>query len=90
MADTATITLAGDLTIAKAADLQQTFVNEVADAASVVLHAEAVERLDTAGLQLLLALHKQCQSRGGEMQVKDMQHSMQELIQLAGCGDILA
>ena len=54
MSDTATITLASDLTIAKAAEFQQQLISEVADAANVVLLAEVVERLDTTGLQLLV------------------------------------
>ena len=89
MSDTATITLASDLTIAKAAGLQQQLLAEVADAAHVVLQAEAVERLDTAGLQLLLALNEQCHVRGGQLRIRDMQHSVQKLIEAAGCGDIL-
>jgi len=90
MSDTATVTLASDLTIAKAAEFQQQLISEVADAANVVLLAEAVERLDTTGLQLLVALREQCQARNGKLQVQSMQHSVQELIQVAGCGDIFA
>ena len=47
MSDTATVILASDLTIAKAAEFQQQLVSEVAAAANVVLLAEAVERLGT-------------------------------------------
>ena len=90
MSNTATVTLASDLTIAKAAEFQQQLVAEVADAANVVLLAEAVERLDTTGLQLLVALKEQCQARNGKLQIQSMQHSVQELIQVAGCADIFA
>ena len=89
MTDSVIIKLPNDLNIAHVAGLKTQLLEQAGEANQIVLQAEAVDRLDTAGLQLLVAMHNSCEARGASMQLLDVPHAVQELIQLSGCSHIL-
>ena len=62
-ADVTTWTLGGDLTIYDVRDVHEIVLGDVPATQRLVIRAEAVEEIDTAGLQWLLAVHRWAKSQ---------------------------
>lgn len=59
------------------------------DATCVVIDLANVPYMSSAGLRLLLAAHKTMHGNGGELQIANVQASVQEVLEITGFSDIL-
>lgn len=83
------VTLGERLTIESAAELRERLQAVLGDGASLRIDAQAVERVDTAGLQVLASLHKTLQARGGSLQWEGFSDEMLDALELAGMKSLL-
>ena len=87
-----TIELPGDLGIAEAADLHAHLARELVgneDGTTITLDASAVRRVDTAGLQLVLAFGQECDARSIALEWKDVPAVMTEAARRIGLAQSL-
>lgn len=59
------------------------------DAKQVVLDLTDVPYMSSAGLRVLLTVHKTMLGRGGELQVANVQPAVKEVLDLTGFSDLL-
>ena len=64
---TSTIDCGNGLTVATAADMHQKLQEALHDSSTINLKADEVEKVDTAGLQLFVALAKEIERVGGKV-----------------------
>ena len=83
------VTLGERLTIESAAELRERLQAVLGDGASLRIDAHAVERVDTAGLQVLASLQKTLQARGGGLQWEGFSDEMLDALELAGMKSLL-
>jgi anti-anti-sigma regulatory factor len=76
--------LEGAVDIFFAADLRQAALTLVENGEDVVVCCERLERLDTATLQILLALKKELQQKGRSLQVAELPAEPARAVGLAG------
>ncbi|WP_339410725.1 STAS domain-containing protein [Pseudomonas sp. EA_35y_Pfl2_R5] len=82
--DTAAYSLSGSLTIYEARDAHQALLAAVAEPAPGVwtLDIQALEELDSAGVQLLLALDKHLRQYSAELQLLQPGPELRDLLDL--------
>lgn len=78
------IILEGAVDIFFAADLRQAALGLLGAGEDVAVCCEKLERLDTAALQILLALKKELEQNGKTLQVIDLPAGPARLVDLAG------
>ncbi len=83
-----TLILRGDLTIYQADPLHETAMALLQSEADVVVSCGEVVQLDTAILQILLALQRELQSRGKNFRLEGLSVGLRELLELAGVNDM--
>ena len=59
------------------------------DAKNVVIDLKDVPYMSSAGLRLLLTVHKTMIAKGGELQIANVQPSVKEVLDITGFSDIL-
>ena len=59
------------------------------DAKNVVIDLKDVPYMSSAGLRLLLTVHKTMLAKGGELQIANVQPSVREVLDITGFSDIL-
>lgn len=59
------------------------------DATCVVIDLANVPYMSSAGLRLLLSVHKTMLGNGGELQIANVQESVREVLDIIGFSDIL-
>ncbi len=59
------------------------------DAKDVVIDLKDVPYMSSAGLRLLLTVHKMMLAKGGELQIANVQPSVREVLDITGFSDIL-
>lgn len=74
--------LGADLTVCAVADLKATLLAQLQQASELVLDAHAVCEVDGAGIQLLLAAHKEAQQRGGRLQLHNPSAVLRDALRL--------
>lgn len=62
---------------------------KVGDATLVVLDLAGVPYMSSAGLRVLLTVHKTMLGKGGELQVANVQPAVKEVLDLTGFSDLL-
>lgn len=65
--DTTTVDCGDALTVANAANIHQKLQAALNDSSAINLKADKVEKVDTAGLQLFVALSKEAERVGGQI-----------------------
>lgn len=83
---TADFVLPAELTIYEAAALKPGLVAQVPVMRDRVLDASAVERVDLAGLQLLLLAQRECAAAGHALVLKRPSAALSEVLALLGLG----
>ena len=78
------IVLRGAIDIFFAADLRQAALTLLETGADIAVCCEKLERLDTAALQILLALKKELEQSGNNLQVIGLSSEPARLLDLAG------
>ena len=81
------LTLPSDLRIQHAASLQQRLLQALEGQGQLRLRAAAVERVDAAGLQLLLAARHEAERRGRHLVLEAPSASLADGLQQLGLGD---
>lgn len=66
-AENLTIDCGSNLTVATAADMHQKLQDALNGSSTINLKADEVEKVDTAGLQLFVALNKELDKSGGKL-----------------------
>lgn len=84
-----TLTLDGDLTIRDVAARREEWRTRVADATSITVDAAAVQRIDTAGLQLLVALRESARRRSVACEVSRPSQPLLDAVGTLGLGTAL-
>jgi len=84
-----TLVLRGDLTIYQADRLYESAMALLQHEADLVVSLREVVQLDTAVLQILLALQRELRSRGRNIRWEGLSAGLRELLELAGVNDTL-
>jgi anti-anti-sigma factor len=79
-----TIQLDAELTIAEVEVWNARLTDEAFSANEVMIDASALVRIDTAGLQLLWAFKRSCDSRNVTVVLFNVPKTLQELIRVSG------
>jgi anti-anti-sigma factor len=79
-----TIQLDAELTIAQVEVWNARLTDEAFSANEVMIDASALVRIDTAGLQLLWAFKRSCDSRNVTVVLFNVPKTLQELIRVSG------
>ena len=90
MADSVTVELPDNLTIANVEALHEQLDTYALASQDVVLNASSVERVDTAGLQTLYAFHQALKAHGANMSWADASSVLVEAAQCLGMKEHLA
>ena len=83
-----TIAITGRLDTTTAPQLEAEFKQNIAGVEKLVLDFAALEYLSSAGLRVLLAAQK-VMNKQGEMIVKNVNETINEIFEVTGCVDIL-
>ena len=82
------VSLPADVQIAVVESLQPTLLLAVASASDVHLNCAQVQRIDSAGLQLLLACAQAVHSQGKRMLLSNMTAPMRDCLRLLGADSL--
>lgn len=77
------------LTIANVADLHGKFTKALEESSTVELDAKAVEKVDTAGLQLLVALNTELEKCDGKLLWSSPSDTLVQSVATLGLGSVL-
>ena len=77
-----TFTLGADLTVCAAAELKAALLAQLQPSSELVLDAQGVCEVDGAGIQLLLAAHKEAQQRGGHLHLMNPSQVLRDALRL--------
>ena len=83
-----TVAMEGKLDTGTAPQAEKTLENDVAAAQELVLDMQDLKYLSSAGLRLILKLHKTMSKKGG-MTVKNVNDDIMEIFDVTGFADIL-
>ena len=83
-----TFMLEGKVDTSTAPELEKRIESEAADADSVVLDMENLKYISSAGLRILLSLHKKMAKKGG-LTLKNVNETIMEIFDFTGFADIL-
>ena len=86
--DKLTIAVSGRVDTVTAPELEAGL--KLGDAKFVVIDLANVPYMSSAGLRLLLTVHKTMLGRGGEFQVANVQSAVREVLDITGFSDILS
>lgn len=86
---TLTAVIEGRIDTNSAPETEEKIMNEIKDADNLVLDFAGVEYISSAGLRVLLLLHKTMQPKGG-MKVIHINETVQEVLDITGFADILS
>lgn len=86
--DKLTIAVSGRVDTVTAPELEAGL--KLGDAKCVVIDLANVPYMSSAGLRLLLTVHKTMLGRGGEFQVANVQSAVREVLDITGFSDILS
>ena len=86
--DKLTIAVSGRVDTVTAPELEAGL--KLGDAKCVVIDLANVPYMSSAGLRLLLTVHKTMLARGGEFQVANVQSAVREVLDITGFSDILS
>jgi anti-anti-sigma factor len=91
MADnTASISCGEALTIANAANLHEQLQKALAKNSTIELEASTVEKVDTAGLQVIVALSRELEKSGGNIVWKNPSEKVVHAVSTLGLNPFLA
>lgn len=84
--------LKGRLVVDEAVEIREGFLslaNEAAAGKPLVVHCTEVEEIDSAGVQLLLALRKSLKKKNIALEIADLDENLAAILKLAGIHKIL-
>lgn len=84
-----TIALEGRLDTTTAPDLEDEVKASTQGLTRLVLDLEKLEYMSSAGLRVLLSAHKAMTAQGGELIVRKVNETIQEVFEVTGFSDIL-
>lgn len=90
MGSAAAIELDAELTIAQVETWHQRLALDDLDPSGVMIDATKLDRVDAAGLQLLVAFRAACKIKGVSVAVFNVPKPIQELIRVAGLSQALS
>ncbi len=85
---TLTAVITGRIDTNSAPETEEKIMSEIKDADKLVLDIAHVDYISSAGLRVLLLLHKTMQPKGG-MKVIHINETVQEVLDITGFADIL-
>ncbi|MBR3363387.1 MAG: STAS domain-containing protein [Solobacterium sp.] len=85
---TLTAVITGRIDTNSAPETEEKIMSEIKDADKLVLDFAHVDYISSAGLRVLLLLHKTMQPKGG-MKVIHINETVQEVLDITGFADIL-
>ena len=85
---TMTLTLEGRLDTTTSPELEAVLVNELGDAAELILDFEHLEYISSAGLRVLLTAQKKMNTQG-TMIIRNVCETVREVFEITGFSDIL-
>lgn len=85
---TLTVAVTGRLDTNTAPELEEELMNSLSDIKALVLDFEGLEYISSAGLRILLSVHKQMAKLDG-MTVKNVNQTIQDILDITGFTDIL-
>lgn len=80
----ATLHLAGDLDIYGVAELRRQLLSALEDGQAIELDLGAIATIDSAGVQQLLALQRECAALGRPLHVTSLSAPVREVFELFG------
>ena len=86
--DKLTVAVSGRVDTVTAPELEAGL--KLGDAKCVVIDLANVPYMSSAGLRLLLTVHKTMLAKGGEFQVANVQSAVKEVLDITGFSDILS
>lgn len=84
------VELGGELTIFRSAELKELLLPIAERGGAVALDLSAVSDVDTAGIQLLLALKQSIEAGGGMVRLSAVSHAVSEALNLLGLEQVFA
>ena len=88
--DTVVVTIAGELDMATAPGLRDTFAALLASRPKrVVVDTAALSFVDSSGLAVLIAAERRTRDQGGELRLRNVTEATQRLLELAGVAGLL-
>lgn len=83
--NTLSIDAGAELNIVHAAELRQSWISLMeAEHDAIDIDASSVQEIDSAGLQLLLALHKGCLQQGKSLRLKAPSRAVRDVLEIFG------
>ncbi len=89
MSDVPAYALPAEMTIAFAAETREALLQAIGVGQSQFA-ADAIESIDSSGIQLLLALHRSLQTNGVSLALTQPSVPLMDALRLYGLGDVLA
>lgn len=83
------IEIAGDLTVHRAAELLPVLIDALRTGSMVCLDMSAAERIDTAGVQLLLVLRREAAAHGVNLRLAGLRPELREVVDFYGLQDVV-
>lgn len=83
------ITLSESIEISMIGELHQSLARALADERAVVIDADKVEHIDTAGIQVLLGFVREIRSSGGSLKWQGVSKALRNAAELTGLGQEL-
>jgi anti-sigma B factor antagonist len=84
------IRVTGEMTVYTATQIKQPLVDAIADGpANIQLDLAGVSEFDTAGVQLVLLVHREALARGRTVQLGAKSNIVREVLNLCGAGRLL-
>ena len=85
----ATMTLAGNLTVATAPSLESAFTSLPDDVTTIILDLAALDYVASAGLRVIVAQDKKARQKGGLVKLANPTDEVMEVLDVTGLVDIL-
>ncbi|MBQ8977724.1 MAG: STAS domain-containing protein [Succinivibrionaceae bacterium] len=86
------ISLSGRLDTLTSPQLNEVLTSKIADnddTSSLILDLKDMDYISSAGLRLLLQLHKNMESRNGTFTIRNVQAEVKDIFNITGLGSIL-
>ena len=84
-----TVKVSGRLDTTTAPELEAEVMGAISGVTKLVLNFEALEYLSSAGLRVLLQAQKTMNKQGGEMIIKNVNDTINEIFEVTGFSDVL-
>lgn len=88
-ADVSTVSVAGEVDIDSAPRLAAVLTEVAAESTTVVIDCRRLGFMDSTGLSVLLAAHRDLEERGGRLELRDPPQMLAKMLKIVGLDDVL-